>query len=228
MKEPTRRSTRDGCRTAAVAVVLVCVAGSVGCSSIGLGCVDVREEIDAALAAKARAAFQDDARRDGSRDGSRDGRPGGQDAPDFPEFDEDARIDWQSIDREDKAGFGEVFLGELIAIFPGAIVPGLGHYYAGDYRTSSQLRRVGGLGIVLTAVGGGLATGGYFLDQEEDVPNGYAYGLYGTGGTIGVLGLAYYFTGWIYDIVDTPRAVRSGGKPPPRSDFVESLDIFSR
>ena len=149
------------------------------------------------------------------------------DGPDFDEFDGKPEH-WEQPEssRANRGGLGEVILGEVIAIFPGAIVPGLGHYYAGDYRTSSQLRRVGGLGLALSAIGGGLITGGVYLDDEEDVPNGYAYGLYGTGGTIGGIGLIYYLTAWWYDIIDTPRAVRTGGRPPPRSEFVESLDFL--
>jgi len=204
-----------GCRPVAALLAIVCFAGAVGCSSMGGGGDEVYEVIDVAVAAKARWAFREGVRR------------GLQDDPDFPEVDGEG-IDWHKVDRESEADFGDVLLAELIAIVPGAIVPGLGHYYAGDYRTSAQLRRVGGLGIALTAVGGGLIVGGHFLDEEEDVPDGYAYGLYGSGGTVGVLGLAYYLTGWIYDIVDTPRAVLSGGKPPPRNDFVDSLDFFGR
>lgn len=37
-------------------------------------------------------------------------------------------------------GTGSVILGELIAIFPGFIVKGLGHYYAGDAKTATKLR----------------------------------------------------------------------------------------
>jgi len=168
---------------------------------------DPAVEIDVALAAKARSTLQDE--------------------PDFREWDEDPLPDREAPREGDRPGAGSIFLGELVAIFPGLFVPGLGHYYAGDYRTSEQLRRVGGLGIALTLVGGGVVTGGYFLDQE-DISDGYAYGAYAAGGTVGTIGLGYFLTGWIYDIVDTPRAVRTGGRPPPRSNFVESLDIFSR
>lgn len=125
----------------------------------------------------------------------------------------------------ERGSLGEVILGELLAIFPGVLVHGTGHYYAGDYKTARQLLRVGGFGYLLTAIGGGLVTGGYFLDEGDDLP-GFAYSLYGTGGLIGVTGVFFFLTAWGYDLVDTPRAVRSGGRPPPRSEFVESLDLI--
>ena len=120
---------------------------------------------------------------------------------------------------------GSVVVGELLAIFPGMFIHGLGHYYAGDYQTATRLRHIGEFGYILTAVGAGTAAGGYFVNKS-DHQLGLAYTLYGTGGVFGVIGLAYFFTAWGYDMVDTPRAVESGGRPPPRSSLVESMDIF--
>lgn len=126
---------------------------------------------------------------------------------------------------EAKKPAGSVIVGELLAIFPGILVHGLGHYYAGDHATASKLFRIGEFGYVLTAVGGGLGFAGYALDRNDQ--KGFAYSLYGTGGTIALAGVFYVFTAWIYDLLDTPRAVRTGGAPPPRSDFVEGLDLFN-
>ena len=120
---------------------------------------------------------------------------------------------------------GSVIIGELLAIFPGLLVHGLGHYYAGDYPTAGKLFRIGEFGYVLTAAGGGLGYAGYQLDRNDQ--KSFAYTLYGTGGTIALAGVCYVFTAWFYDMIDTPRAVRTGGAPPPRSDFVEALDIFN-
>jgi hypothetical protein len=117
-----------------------------------------------------------------------------------------------------------VFLAELIAIFPGFFVHGLGHYYAGDYRTWRKLSHIGQFGYLLSAMGGGLLVGGYYLDKEDE--DSYAYSLYGAGGVVSVVGVSYLLTGWIYDIADTPRAVRSGGLPPPRTPLLDSMDIF--
>jgi len=128
-------------------------------------------------------------------------------------------------EQETRKPSGSVFLGELLAFFPGLIVPGVGHYYAGDYRTASRLLRIGEFGYLLTAVGGGIGIGGYYLHQKESQTT-FAYSLYATGGVIGTCGIGFVLTAWIYDMVDTPRAVRTGGTPPPRSSFVDSLDIF--
>lgn len=119
---------------------------------------------------------------------------------------------------------GSVFVGELLAFFPGLLVPGLGHYYAGDYATAGKLFRVGEFGYFLTAVGVGTGLGGYYLDRADQ--KGLAYSLYATGGVVSLAGVSYVLTAWIYGLIDTPRAVRSGGLPPARSEFIDSLDIF--
>jgi hypothetical protein len=171
--------------------------------TVGVGCRSRFTSLDPNLVLEVRRAAQEP--------------PSGFELPEVP--------DRVSPQQERRAGsWGEVILGELIAVFPGLVVPGLGHRYAGDYRTANQLLRVGGTGLVLSAVGGGLAYSGFLLD-EEDQP-GFAYSFYGAGGVIGVIGVGYLLVGWGYDIIDTPRAVLSGGRPPPRSKFVESLDIF--
>ncbi len=140
----------------------------------------------------------------------------------FPRLDE---FEEEEVE-ESKGSIGHAIVGELLAIFPGVIAHGVGHYYAGDRKTAKKLSRIGQFGYLLTAAGGGLGYLGYLADDEDAVPDGYAYTLYTSGGLVGGAGLAYFFTAWIYDMVDTPRAVLSGGRPPPRSRFVESLDIF--
>ncbi len=122
--------------------------------------------------------------------------------------------------------------GVALAIFPGIFVHGIGHWYAGDKTTARRLSRLGQFGYVLTAVGGGAIVGGYFLDKDDsdvlgaDFTDPVAYTLYGAGGIAAGIGVTYLFSSWFYDIYDTPRAVLSGGKPPPRTDFIESLEIF--
>ena len=123
-------------------------------------------------------------------------------------------------------GAGSVILGELLAIFPGILVQGVGHYYAGDYNTAARLFRVGETGYLLTAVGAGVGIGGYYLDRGNS-SQGLAYSLYASGGLLVTIGVGYWLTAWFYDMIDTPRAVRSGGEPPPKSKFVEALDIFN-
>jgi hypothetical protein len=140
----------------------------------------------------------------------------------FPFFDEP---ELPAEEQEETGSVGEVILGELLAIFPGVLIHGMGHFYAGDTKTGGQLLRVGGTGYLLAGIGGGLFTGGYFLDHDTD-QRGLAYSLYGTGGFIGGVGVLFILAAWGYDLIDTPRAVLSGGRPPPRSDFVDSLDVF--
>ncbi len=126
---------------------------------------------------------------------------------------------------------GDVIVAELIAIFPGMFVHGLGHLYAGDDQTFGRLSNLGQLGYLLTVAGGGLLIGGYYLDEDDtellgqDLTDPTAYSLYAAGGVAGGIGLAYFFTAWFYDMIDTPRAVMSGGRPPPRSKFIEALEI---
>jgi hypothetical protein len=104
-----------------------------------------------------------------------------------------------------------VIVAELLAIFPGLFVHGLGHYYAGDYETARRLRRVGEWGYLFTALGGGIGVGAYFLDQSQD--NFFPTSMYITAGTVGAIGLGFFLFAWIGDIYDTPRAVRTGGEP---------------
>ena len=140
-------------------------------------------------------------------------------------FDEDPEVVIVDDEDEDLPGVGSAIVGELLAIFPGVLVPGTGHYFAGDRKTGARLLRIGEFGWLLTAAGGGMVLGGYALDRND--LEGTAYGLYGTGGLLGLVGVTYVLTAWFYDMIDTPRAVLSGGKPPPRSRFVESLDFFN-
>ena len=117
----------------------------------------------------------------------------------------------------------DVIVAELIAIGPGMFVQGLGHRYAGDHVTSRQLMRVGAIGVGVGALGAGLVAGGNAISEDwvSSAVSGAGYG-------IGVIGVGYYLSAWIYDIYDTPRAVRSGGRPPPNSPFVDSLDSLGR
>lgn len=133
---------------------------------------------------------------------------------------------------KEKPGTGSVIVGTMIAVFPGMLVPGLGHRYAGDKRTANRLGRMGQFGLLLTALGGGALVGGYVLDQNDtelfgkSLTDPTAYTLYGTGAIASLIGLTYFFTAWGYDMADTPRAIRERGRPPPRSRFIDSLDIF--
>lgn len=134
----------------------------------------------------------------------------------------DAGENWPEDDGSHRRGSAlDVVIAELIAIGPGFVVQGLGHRYAGDYRTSDQLMRVGAVGVGVAAVGIGLVAGGNEITEDWV---GNAVGGAGIG--ISAIGVGYHLAAWLYDIYDTPRAVRSGGRPPPGSPFVESLDFL--
>ncbi len=118
-----------------------------------------------------------------------------------------------------------VLIAELLAIFPGLFWPGLGHQYAGDHRTAKELRGVGGFGLGLGAIGGGVVLLGYFADDEEwDYPNPMT--LYIAGGITGGIGVSMFLYGWFYDMIDTPRAIRTHGRPPPDSPLHRDLKEF--
>lgn len=135
---------------------------------------------------------------------------------------DDSGDKWPVEHPSDRAGsLFDVVVAELIAIGPGMIVQGLGHRYAGDYKTAGQLMRVGGVGIGLSGLSFGLVAAGREISQDwiGGAVSGAGYG-------IGVFGVGYYLSAWFYDIYDTPRAVRSGGRSPPDSPFVDSLDFI--
>lgn len=185
-----------------IAVVVACLA-----LWFQVGCRLSWGPVDTALAIRARAALYDSP----------------QEFPPLEEFEEEPRYEAS----RSRGSIGGVILGELLAVFPGLIVTGLGHYYAGDDATGSRLLRMGQLGYALAAVGGGIGAGGYFASKDDTLEDtALPISLYVTGGVIGGAGVGYVLVAWIYDIIDTPRAVLSGGRPPPRTGFVEDLDIF--
>ena len=203
---------------------LVSVGASLASGCAGnFGRADPTHRVDAGLARAALGALAG----------------GGFQDPDFPDYELDRNANgdevWPEVagppSDEFESGQGkqgsvfDVIVGEFLAIVPGVVLPGLGHLYAGDRHTAGRLMRVGWTGILVGGIGGGLGAGGYFIDEDDDIPDGYAYTLYSTGAVFGVIGLTYYLTAYVYDIVDTPRAVLTGRKPP-RSAFVDSLDIF--
>ena len=51
--------------------------------------------------------------------------------------------------------------------------------------------------------------------------------LFGTGTGIGAVGVFHLGAAWIYDIADTPRAVRSGGESPPSPKLLNDMDYFA-
>ena len=166
------------------------------------GCAAPFEAIDAGLARGARLALRQE-------------RP--------PQLEGDEEMEPPEEEPQRKS----VLVGELLAIFPGLLWHGLGHYYAGDTRTARRIHKAGEWGYLLTAIGGGVVLGGYFLDKHADEHDqqweqNIAISLYATGGVTGTIGGGFFLTAWFYDMIDTPRAVRSGGEPPPANSLFGS------
>ena len=141
-----------------------------------------------------------------------------QDFPPLEEYEEVHR------DPEPRGTIGEAILGTVLAIFPGVIVHGTGHFYAGDRSTARKLSRVGQFGYLLTGAGVGLGFGAHAA-MEEDL-DGLGVSLYSGAAVVGGAGILYLLSAWVYDVVDTPRAVLSGGRPPARTEWVDALDLF--
>jgi hypothetical protein len=89
--------------------------------------------------------------------------------------------------------------GELLAIFPGLFVHGLGHRYAGNSDTADELLLMEGYSLLTAAAGGGLLAVGISEDAEAVEIGGWV-GI-GAGGLL-------YLGSWIYDIAFTPSEVK--------------------
>lgn len=91
-----------------------------------------------------------------------------------------------------------VLVAELLAIFPGLLVHGLGHRYAGDPDTADELLLMEGYSLLTAGLGGTL----YAIGDHEDADAVRVAGWVGMGvGGAGFLGT------WLYDLVYTPSAV---------------------
>ncbi len=92
-----------------------------------------------------------------------------------------------------------VWVGELLAIFPGILWHGVGHRYAGDKEEAEQIELLEAYSLLGAAAGGGLVAAGQSNDN--------LVGLEVTGyGLAGFSVIAFIGT-WIYDIIYTPAAV---------------------
>jgi hypothetical protein len=95
-------------------------------------------------------------------------------------------------------GEKSVLVGELLAIFPGFFVHGLGHRYAGNTDTADEILTMELYSVLTAGLGGGLVA----LGEGEDAEAVEIAGWVGVGvGGFGFLGT------WIYDIVFTPSEV---------------------
>ena len=197
--DPPHRVNAPGARAGGTGRFLVPIARLppilliAAAASVPSGCAAPFEAIDRSLARAARVALVS------------------QERP--PRFDGERDEDEPAVEPSPRRG--SVFLAELVAIFPGILWPGLGHRYAGDIDTYQNINQAGQSGYLFLALGGGTLVGAHYLDHTDQPAHNYAVPLYATGGVMAGIGVGFYVTAWIYDLIDTPRAVRTGGQPPP-------------
>ena len=92
-----------------------------------------------------------------------------------------------------------VLVGELLAIFPGFFVHGLGHRYAGNVERADEILLMEAFSVLTLGLGGGLVAIGESEDAEAVEIAGW----------VGIAVGAIPFLGtWVYDIVYTPAEVR--------------------
>ena len=85
----------------------------------------------------------------------------------------------------------------VIALVPGAVVHGAGHFYAGKTKTAIGLFGAEILGAGLTGLG--------LLGSLRGDTGGEG----GEGGEVVIaLGLGFFFGSWIYDIVESPSVIK--------------------
>ncbi|MBI4605129.1 MAG: hypothetical protein HY721_24460 [Planctomycetes bacterium] len=91
-----------------------------------------------------------------------------------------------------------VLAGELLAIFPGLFVHGLGHRYAGNAEQADDLLMMELYSGLTAGLGGGL----YAIGDSEDADAVRVAGWVGIG-----VGGAGFLGSWLYDIVFTPGEI---------------------
>lgn len=103
----------------------------------------------------------------------------------------------------------------VIALVPGAVVHGAGHFYAGKTKTAVGLFGAEILGAGLTGLG--------LLGSLRGDTGGEG----GEGGEVVIaLGLGFFFGSWIYDIVESPSVIkRQNDQTPEKKPFPYELNM---
>lgn len=89
-------------------------------------------------------------------------------------------------------------VGELLAIFPGIIVHGMGHRYAGNTDRANEILTMEAYSLAVVGLGAGLWAIGDSQDADAVKIAGYV--------GMGVGGIPFIGT-WIYDLIYTPSEV---------------------
>jgi len=103
----------------------------------------------------------------------------------------------------------------VIALVPGAVVHGAGHFYAGKTKTAIGLFGAEILGAGLTGLG--------LLGSLRGDTGGEG----GEGGEVVIaLGLGFFFGSWIYDIVESPSVIkRQNDQTSEKKPFPHELNM---
>jgi hypothetical protein len=123
-------------------------------------------------------------------------------------------------------------VGVLLAIFPGALVHGLGNYYAGKTDRGNELFKEQGYGMLFMGIGTGLLFLGFKsqddADDSDDAEKRFhqASGLlsFVGSGVTGLIGIVMFFDSWFRDIYETPAACRDSGVDWKEGDWDDPLD----
>jgi hypothetical protein len=107
--------------------------------------------------------------------------------------------EYEKVYRQQKS----VVVGELLAIFPGILVHGIGHWYAGDTKEARDLLDREGLGLIAMGAGVGMWYWGESVDEDYlEIQNKVAAGIFGA------VGGALFLESWVTDMAKTPKKVR--------------------
>ncbi len=101
------------------------------------------------------------------------------------------------------------FVGELLAIFPGIIVHGMGHRYAENYEKANEILAMELYSLLPMGLGAAL----YAIGESEDAEAVEITGWIGIG-----VGAVPFIGTWIYDLVYTPSEVRRFNRRISRKD----------
>lgn len=101
--------------------------------------------------------------------------------------------------QEEPEGEKSALLGTVLAIFPGLLVHGMGHRYAGNSEKANEILTMEGYSLLTAGLGGGL----YAIGDARDADAVKVAGWVGISA-----GGAAFLGSWIYDIVFTPSEVK--------------------